>query len=118
MIATDPAFGAAFGSGLALQAAVSGAAAMVTDGRWRDAGRLALLGLPVGSNGGDPTRPAGCPVVVSEREQVFGTTWERGDWFLRDRDGAVRLTRADARDAAEDLVAHPPPDLASLLADA
>lgn len=115
LIRTDPSFGAAFGSGIALQAADSGAIAMLTNGAWRDGSRLSALGLPVGSNGADPTQPAGCPVVVSDREDLFGTTWMTGDWLLRDVDGVIRLTQEQARSTANGVAAEGSAELANLL---
>jgi regulator of RNase E activity RraA len=115
LIHADPTIGAAFGSGIALQAAHLGAAAMLTDGAWRDAPRLRSLGLPVGANAADPTRPVGSPVVVSEGETLFETRWTTGDWLLRDADGIIRLAPEAARACAVSIAAEPAGDLASLL---
>jgi regulator of RNase E activity RraA len=115
MVHCEPGIGAAFGSNIVLQAATCRAQAVVTDGAWRDATRLRSVGIPVGSNGSDPTRPAGCPVVRSESEEMFGLTWRNGDWFLRDADGVLRLDDAAARDAASELAASASGEVQSLL---
>lgn len=116
LVSCEPGIGASFGSNIALQAAACRAQALVTDGKWRDTTRLKSVGIPVGSNGSDPTRPAGCPVVLSESEVMFGTTWRTGDWFLRDADGVMRLDDEAARGAAEGLIANAGGELAALLA--
>ncbi|HET6190465.1 MAG TPA: hypothetical protein VFE59_26115 [Trebonia sp.] len=69
----DPQAGAAFGSNLALAAAVAGAQALVTDGVARDSTRLAMLGLPVGCAGWTPVRPAAGP-NREVRSLVTGTS--------------------------------------------
>jgi regulator of RNase E activity RraA len=115
LIHADPTVGAAFGSGIALLAADRGAAAMITDGTWRDAGRLRTLAMPVGANGADPTRPAGCPVAPTDDETIFGAKWSSGDWLLRDADGMVRLNPEAALRAATAIAAEPTGDLISLL---
>jgi regulator of RNase E activity RraA len=115
LIHTDRSFGAAFGSGIALQAAIRGAQAMVTDGAWRDVSRLRALGLPVGSVAADPTKPLSVPLVVREREDLFGVSWSTADWFIRDPDGVVRLTPETARTTAAQIAADPSTDLARLL---
>ena len=107
--------GAAFGSNVVLQASACRAQAIVTDGAWRDTTRLVAAGIPVGGNGADPTRPAGCPVVVSEQEDLFGVTWSTGDWFLRDADGVLRLDDDLARRTASDIAGGASGELASLL---
>jgi regulator of RNase E activity RraA len=115
LVHCEPGIGAAFGSNIVLQAATCRAQAVVTDGAWRDATRLRSVGIPVGANGTDPTRPAGCPVVCSDSEEMFGITWHNGDWFLRDADGVLRFDDALARSTAADLAASANGELQSLL---
>jgi regulator of RNase E activity RraA len=118
LVRCPPGIGAGFGSNIVLQAAACRAQAIVTDGSWRDTTRLESVGLPVGANGANPTRPAGCPVVSSESEDMFGLVWNAGDWFLRDADGVLRLDDDLARRTASSLAATASGELASLLAPA
>jgi len=118
LVRCDPAIGAGFGSNVVLQAAACRAQAIVTDGAWRDTTRLHSVGLPVGGNGADPTKPAGCPFVVSDTEEMFGLTWRTGDWFLRDSDGVLRLDDDLARRTASDFAASAIGELEALLAPA
>jgi Aldolase/RraA len=115
LVSCDPSIGAAFGSNIALQAAALRAQCLVTDGAWRDGGRLPSVGLVVGSNGGDPRRPAGCPFVVCERADLFGVTWVAGDWFLRDVDGLARLSREQAVEIASEIAAGSQDEVAALV---
>jgi regulator of RNase E activity RraA len=115
LVHCDAGIGAAFGSNVVLQAAACRAQSIVTDGAWRDSARLRAVGIPVGANGTDPTRPAGCPVVVTDREDMFGVSWITGDWFLRDADGVLRLDDDLARTTATDIAASAGGELASLL---
>ena len=68
LVHCEPGIGASFGSNIALHVAACRAQALVTDGAWRDTTRLQCVGIPIGGNGAEPTRPAGCPMVASGRE--------------------------------------------------
>ena len=111
----DPDIGAAFGSNIVLQAAACRAQSIVTDGTCRDTGRIQQVGIPVGSNGSEPTRPRGCPMVIHETADMFGVTWHNGDWFLRDVDGVLRLDAALAQRTATELAESGSGELGSLL---
>ena len=115
LVRCEPGIGAAFGSNVALQAAACRAQALVTDGPWRDTGRLHAVGIPLGGNGADPTRPAGCPMVPVPRDDLFGLSWNTGDWFLRDADGVMRLDDDTARRAAARITESAGGELAALL---
>jgi regulator of RNase E activity RraA len=115
LVRADRSIGAAFGSNVVLQAAACRAQAIVTDGAWRDSTRIATVGIPSGANGAAPTRPAGCPMVVVDHEELFGLSWNTGDWFLRDADGVLRLDDDLAQQTATELAAGASGELASLL---
>ena len=105
LVDADPQAGAAFGSNLALAAAVAGAQALVTNGVARDSTRLTMLGLPVGCAGWTPRRPAGGPMTAVDQVQMFGVSWRQGDWLLRDMDGIARLDNALAASIAAEIAA-------------
>jgi regulator of RNase E activity RraA len=111
----DPQAGAAFGSNLALAAAVAGAQALVTNGVARDSTRLALLGLPVGCAGWTPRRPAAGPMTPVDQVQMFGVRWRPGDWLLRDQDGIARLDHATAASIAAEIAAGANREVRSLV---
>jgi regulator of RNase E activity RraA len=115
LVGCEPGIGAAFGSNLALLAASCRAQAVVTDGSWRDTSRLHSVGIAVGGNGTDPTRPAGCPMVPTDSEELFGVRWRTGDWFVRDADGLLRLGAAEASRVVADLIESASGELTSLL---
>lgn len=116
MVRCEADIGAAFGSNVALQAAACRAQAILTDGAFRDTSRLQQVGIPIGSNGAVPTRPAGCPMVATDAEEMFGVTWHNGDWLLRDADGVLRLDADLAHRTASELARDPTGELAQLLA--
>jgi regulator of RNase E activity RraA len=116
LVQCEPGIGAAFGSNVALLAAACRAQAIATDGAWRDTTRLHAVGIPLGSNGADPTRPAGCPMATVPRAELFGIPWSTGDWFLRDADGVMRLDHELAQRVATRLAQSASGELASLLA--
>jgi regulator of RNase E activity RraA len=115
LIQADPAVGAAFGSNLALHAAVCGAQALVTDGRWRDGGRLRWLGLPIAGNGSGAARAEGFPYVRCESLQMFGLRWASGDWLLRDADAVMRLDGISASAIADEIAREFRKELAGLV---
>jgi regulator of RNase E activity RraA len=115
LVRCEPGIGAAFGSNLALLAAARRAQAVVTDGCWRDTSRLQSVGIPLGGNGTDPTRPAGCPMVIAEREELFGVRWSNGDWLVRDADGVLRLDAVQAQRTVAELIEPASGELAALL---
>jgi regulator of RNase E activity RraA len=115
LVGCDRSIGAAFGSNLVLMAAAMRAQAMVTDGAWRDGGRLEMVGIPVGADSTCPKRPAGHPYEVTGHLDMFGVRWRPGDWFLRDADGVLRLPAALAARAASQLMAEPGGELSGLL---
>jgi regulator of RNase E activity RraA len=115
LVHCEPGVGAGFGSNTLLEAATCRAQAMVTDGPRRDTSRSHAIGIPVGSNGSVPTRPSGCPMTVSESEEMFGLAWRNGDWFLCDADGVLRLEETVARQTASEIAATASGELASLL---
>jgi regulator of RNase E activity RraA len=115
LVDADPRAGAAFGSNLALAAAVAGAQALVTNGVARDSTRLALLGLPVGCAGWTPRRPAAGPMTPVDQVQMFGVTWASGDWLLRDKDGIARLDNALAATIAAAIAAGADREVRSLV---
>jgi regulator of RNase E activity RraA len=117
LVDADPHGGAAFGSNLALAASVAGAQALITSGVARDSTRLALLGLPVGCAGWTPRRPAAGPMMPADQVQMFGVTWQPGDWLLRDQDGIVRLDNAAAISLAAGIAAHGDREVRSLVTD-
>jgi regulator of RNase E activity RraA len=116
LVRCEPDVGAAFGSNLALHAVCLRAQAIVTDSACRDRTRLENLGMGWAANGTDPTRPRGAAMVRVPSAALFGTEWNDGDWFLRDRDGAIRLTHDAAADAADALTESASGELADLLA--
>lgn len=115
LVHCEPGIGAAFGSNLALQAAACRAQAILTDGTCRDIRLLQQVGIPVGSNGTEPTRPAGCPMTETDTEDMFGVTWSVGDWLLRDADGVLQLDSKLAQRTAGDLAESAGAELAALL---
>jgi regulator of RNase E activity RraA len=117
LVRSDPAAGAAFGSNLALQAAACGAQAIVTDGVWRDTGRLRRLALPVGGFGAIPAATSGRRYAPVEALDLFGATWRGGDWFLRDDDGVARLDDGAATRLAGELAAEFGGELTALVAN-
>jgi regulator of RNase E activity RraA len=118
LVDADPQSGAAFGSNLALAAAVAGAQALVTNGAARDSTRLALLGLAVGCAGWTPRRPGAGPMTPVDQVQMFGVTWRPGDWLLRDKDGIARLDNALAASIAAGIASGADREVRSLVTGA
>jgi regulator of RNase E activity RraA len=116
LVQTDPGTGASFGSNVVLHASCLRAQAVITDGAARDRTRTVQVGLPVGSNGTDPRRPRGCAMRRVRSADLFGTTWNDADWFLRDADGVIRLEPDLARSTAARLAEDATGELAALLA--
>lgn len=115
LVQADPTRGSAFGSNLALQAAVSGAQALLTDGIWRDSSRLHLVGLPIGGFGRGAASTAGRPYTRLDALELFGVCWRDDDWLLRDADAALRLDGGAAAAAAASLAADFEGELTALI---
>jgi regulator of RNase E activity RraA len=118
LVEADPQAGAAFGSNLALAAAVAGAQALFTNGAARDSTRLATLGLPYGCAGWTPRRPAAGPMTPVDQVQMFGVSWRQGDWLVRDQDGVARLDHATAASIAAETAAGADREVRSLVTSA
>jgi regulator of RNase E activity RraA len=96
----------AFGSTTALEAAASGALAIMTDGAMRDASLIAKLPIVAASRGRNALSPAaqGHVQVRRSKAHVFGLDWEEGDWVILDSDALARLPASNAEQVASALV--------------